>query len=105
MVDIIEDLATHRLLQKCWGEGPNARFDLPAEVGRAVGMGSLGNRRHSKKIQHEEFYLKTSLESDSELKHHKWQWIRARQDCYTQITTVESRQHSINESTFANLPF
>jgi hypothetical protein len=42
---IIKYLTISRLLQKSRGEGPNASFDLVAEVGRVVGMGSLNGRR------------------------------------------------------------
>jgi hypothetical protein len=42
---IIKYLTISRLLQKSRGEGSNASFDLVAEVGRAVGMGSLNGRR------------------------------------------------------------
>jgi hypothetical protein len=42
---IVKYLTISRLLQKSRGEGPNASFDLVAEVGRAVGMGSPNGRR------------------------------------------------------------
>jgi hypothetical protein len=42
---IVKYLTIGRLLQKSRGEGPNASFDLIAEVGRAVGMGSPSGRR------------------------------------------------------------
>jgi hypothetical protein len=42
---IVKYLTIGRLLQKSRGEGPNASFDLVAEVGSAVGMGSPNGRR------------------------------------------------------------
>jgi len=42
---IVKYLTISRLFQKSRGEGSNASFNLIAEVGRAVGMGSPSGRR------------------------------------------------------------
>jgi hypothetical protein len=42
---IVKYFTIGRLLQKSKGKGPNASFDLVAEVGRAVGMGSPSAHR------------------------------------------------------------
>jgi hypothetical protein len=68
------------------GEGADEGGKIGPRTGKAVGMGSPGKRHHSKKIQHQEFYLKTYLRSDSELKNHKWQWNGSGLG-YSRITT------------------
>jgi hypothetical protein len=59
-LNIVKDLTVGRLLKKGRREGPDASFDIPADVGRAVRMGSPGRRLHGgQKYNTKDSYLNT----------------------------------------------